>query len=118
MRRLLDARAERAAGRARGKGPEWACMLSTADWFALGSPKNGWFVRKPNILPRGLVCVENQLFPSRPHLIMGAREKLIGDVGVDVRLKNLRCEAATICGGGPGLFSLANDADRGEPTNE
>jgi hypothetical protein len=33
-------------------------------------------------------------------------------------VKNPRCEAATICGGRPGLFSLANDADRGEPTNE
>ena len=31
---------------------------------------------------------------------------------------NPRCEVATICGGRPGLFSLANDADRGEPTNE
>jgi len=59
--------------------------------------------------------LKNQLFPSRPHLIMGAREKLIGDVGVDVRLKNLRCAGATICGGRPGLFPLANEAYRGEP---
>jgi hypothetical protein len=36
-------------------------------------------------------------------------------VGRNGRLKILGCEAATICGGGPGLFSLANDADRGEP---
>jgi hypothetical protein len=27
----------------------------------------------------------------------------------------LECEVATICGGRPGLFPLANDADRGEP---
>ncbi|MBF6570965.1 MAG: hypothetical protein IVW54_19035 [Candidatus Binataceae bacterium] len=33
----------------------------------------------------------------------------------DGRLKILGCEAATICGGRPGLFPLANDADRGEP---
>ena len=33
----------------------------------------------------------------------------------DGRLRILRCEAATICGGRPGLFSLANDAARGEP---
>jgi hypothetical protein len=31
------------------------------------------------------------------------------------RLKILGCEAATICGGRPGLLTLANDADRGEP---
>ena len=31
------------------------------------------------------------------------------------RLRILECEAATICGGRPGLFPLANDADRGEP---
>jgi hypothetical protein len=31
------------------------------------------------------------------------------------RLKILGCEAATICGGRPGFFPLANDADRGEP---
>jgi hypothetical protein len=31
------------------------------------------------------------------------------------RLKVLGCEVATICGGRPGLFPLANDADRGEP---
>jgi hypothetical protein len=29
-------------------------------------------------------------------------------------LKNPGCEAVTICGGKPGLFFLANDADRGE----
>jgi hypothetical protein len=39
-------------------------------------------------------------------------------VGRNGRLKILGCEAATICGGGPGLFSLANDADRGEPPTE
>ncbi len=31
------------------------------------------------------------------------------------RLKILGCEVATICGGRPGLFPLANDAGRGEP---
>ena len=36
-------------------------------------------------------------------------------VGGNGRFKILGCEAATICGGGPGLFPLANDADRGEP---
>jgi hypothetical protein len=34
------------------------------------------------------------------------------------RLTNLRCEAATICGGRPELFALANDADRGEPPSK
>jgi hypothetical protein len=34
------------------------------------------------------------------------------------RLTNLKCEAATICGGRPGLFALANDAARGEPLRE
>jgi hypothetical protein len=39
------------------------------------------------------------------------------DAGVwgNGRLKILRCGAAMICGGRPGLFPLANDADRGEP---
>ena len=31
------------------------------------------------------------------------------------RLKILGREVATICGGRPGLFALANDAGRGEP---
>jgi hypothetical protein len=31
-----------------------------------------------------------------------------GEMGM--RCWNLRCDAATICGGRPGLFSLANDA--------
>ncbi len=35
-----------------------------------------------------------------------------------MRCWNLRCEIALLCGGRPGLFSLANDAYRGEPTNE
>jgi hypothetical protein len=36
-------------------------------------------------------------------------------VGGNGRLKILECEAATNCGGRPGLFHLANDAGRGEP---
>jgi hypothetical protein len=43
------------------------------------------------------------------------RKVLPGWAGGSGRLKILGCEAAMICGGRPGLFSLANDAERGEP---
>jgi hypothetical protein len=57
------------------------------------------------------------IFFARPLTESGGRvEKMWGGVVVGITI--LECEAATICGGRPGLFSLANDADRGEPTTE
>jgi hypothetical protein len=61
--------------------------------------------------------VKNQFSPSRPRPSPG-REGKIDGMGDGRRLTNLKCEAATICGGRPEFFSLANDAARGEPPTE
>jgi hypothetical protein len=54
------------------------------------------------------------IFPLGLSQNLEAEGKMRG-VGRNGRLKILGCEAATICGGRPGLFPLANDAGRGEP---
>jgi len=53
------------------------------------------------------------IFPLGLSLNLEAEGKMRG--GGDGWVKISGCEAATICGGRPGLFPLANDADRGEP---
>ena len=54
------------------------------------------------------------IFPLGLSQNLEAEGKICGGLG-NGRLKILGCEVAMICGGRPGLFSLANDADRGEP---
>ena len=54
--------------------------------------------------PSTLYELKNQLSLA-PSLDMDAREKLIWGHGMNVRLKNLRCATATICGGRSGSFS-------------
>jgi hypothetical protein len=63
-----------------------------------------------------MVKEELNFFSLGLSLESGGRGKKCG--GAWGGIKNPSCEAATICGGRPGLLSLANDADRGEPTNE
>jgi hypothetical protein len=55
------------------------------------------------------------IFPLGLSLNLEAEAERCGGLG-DGWFRNPRREAATICGGRPGLFSLANDADRGEPS--
>src|SRR5260370_21838293 len=74
------------------------------------------FHHRANLFPRG-PCIwrkaHSEHLSPRPLTKFGGRGK---DAGWgDGWVKISGCEAATICGGRPGLFPLANDADRGEP---
>jgi len=103
VRRFLDARGERAAGRATAQRPDrggaaCSCGVHCPCFCSL------------------IVKRTRTFFPSASHPIWRPRKKCGGGGG---GVKNPRCEAATICGGRPGLLSMANDAvAASQPMNE
>jgi hypothetical protein len=75
------------------------------------------FITAPIFFRAALVSEERlivSIFPLGLSLNLEAEGEDAGGWG-DGWFKILGCEAETICGGRPGLFSLANDAGRGEP---